>query len=63
MQTQQMFLITTESMATVFVYNTNTVITLFYEYVSLSADRLVMTVCIVLCLQLQDIVGPVAQSV
>jgi hypothetical protein len=60
-----MFLIITVSMAVGFVYNTNTVITLVYEYVyvSVSADLLVMSVCIVLCLQLQDILGLVAQSV
>jgi hypothetical protein len=58
-----MFLIITVSMAILFICNVNTAVTFVYDYVSLSADVLVMTVCIVLCLQLQTFVGRVAQSV
>jgi len=44
-------------MAIVFIYNMNTAITFVYEYVSLPADVIIMTVFMVLCLQLQNFVS------
>jgi len=51
------FLFLTVNMAIVFIYNMNTTITFVYEYVSLSADVIIMTVFMVLCVQLQDFVS------